>query len=361
LIRLIKPYISFAEIEEEFREVFDCGIFTKGNHVEAFRNAIKAYTGAQYAFLTTSATTALWLCLRVLGIQPGDEVIVSDFSFPATANVVEDLGATPVFADVDCETFTMPAEELERKITQKTKAVIFVDAFGNPTGAHTIKEICRKNHVPLIEDAACAIGSSENGVKCGNIADLTCFSFHPRKLVTTGEGGAITTNNADYARILERKLNHGAVRTDSAFDFIDFGYNFRLPELQAIMGIKQMEKLDTIIAGRNAIRDSYIKNLREAGLEAQKISGHAVSNIQSLVFKVPHGIGRDLLIAHLLKNNIESTIGTYCLSGTTYYKKKYKNIQKNALNLFNSLITLPCYETIDVEKVCEVIYAIGSS
>ena len=188
MIRLIRPYIAFEEVEAEFRDVFATGMLTRGPYIEAFRAEFARYTGAKHVFPATSATTALWVCMKLLGVGPGDEVVVSDFSHPASGNVVEDVGATPVFADVSLDTYNVGAAELERRITARTKAVIFVDALGNPTGLHDILEVCRRRGIPLVEDAACAVGSSERGIRCGNVADLTCFSFHPRKLVATGEG-----------------------------------------------------------------------------------------------------------------------------------------------------------------------------
>lgn len=355
MIKLIKPYITFEEIEDQFKEIFDSGWFTKGKFVEEFREEIKKYTGAKYAYLTTSATTALTMSLKALDIKAGDEVIVSDFSFPATANVVEDLGAIPIFADVSLETFNMLPEQLESKITPKTKAVIFVDALGNPSGIHDIKKICQKHNLPLIEDGACAIGSSEFGVRCGNIADITCFSFHPRKLLTTGEGGAITFNDDKFRKFFDIKLNHGAVVNDGKFDFVDYGYNYRVPELQCVMGIKQLKKLDEIVKSRNKIREEYIKALTTLGFEVQEASGDIVYNVQSLVFKVPSHIKRDELIKYLKENEIESTIGTYCLSSCTYYAKKYNDIQPNAKLLEVNTITLPCYHGVDVEYISQKI------
>jgi len=355
MIKLIKPYISFDEVEAEFREIFDSGWFTRGRYVTAFAEKIKEYTGARHAFLTTSATTALWLCMRLLDIGPGDEVIVSDFSFPATANVVEDVGAKPVFADVSPDTYNMLPDELERRITPRTKAVIFVDALGNPSGIHDIKAICNAHNIPLIEDAACAIGSSERGVSCGSIADLTCFSFHPRKLLTTGEGGAITTNNDTWANKLTIKLNHGAEISNGKFDFVDYGYNFRMPELQAVMGIKQLEKLDAIVTSRNRIRDIYTSNLEPLGFSSQQVSNEVTHNIQSLVYLVPTGISRDKLITQLKKQGIETTLGTYCLSGTTYYRGKYDDVQSNSEKLQTQTITLPCYDGVDTSLVCGAI------
>lgn len=355
MIKLIKPYISFDEVKNEFEDIFESGWFTKGKYVEQFRDEITSYTGAKYAYLTTSATTALTMALKVLQIKEDDEVIVSDFSFPATANVVEDIGATPIFADVSLETFNMLPDDLENKITKKTKAVIFVDALGNPSGIHEIKKICSKYNIPLIEDGACAIGSSEYAINCGNIADITCFSFHPRKLLTTGEGGAITFNDDKYVDFIERKLNHGAVVNDGKFDFVDFGYNYRLPELQCVMGIKQFQKLDSIVKSRNTIREEYIKGLTVLGFKAQSVSKDVVYNVQSLVFTVPQDFDRDSLVKHLKENGIETTIGTYCLSGTTYYKNKYSNVQLNSKYLEDNTITFPCYEGVDVDFIVEQI------
>ncbi len=175
----------------------------------------------------------MWSCLKILNLKKGDEVLVSDFSYPATVNVIEDIGAKPIFVDVSLEDFNMNPKELEKKISPKSKAVIFVDALGNPSGISEIRKICNKRKLILIEDAACAIGSSENGEKCGSISDLTCFSFHPRKVICAGEGGAITTNNKEFADKLKIKLSHGA-KTDKNgnLKFVDFGYNFRISDFR---------------------------------------------------------------------------------------------------------------------------------
>lgn len=355
-IRLMRPYIHYAEVEADFREVFESGMFTRGAQVEGFRQDIAEYTGARHVHLATSATTALWVCLKLLGVGAGDEVVVSDFSFPATANVVEDLGARPVFADVSQETFNMLPEELERLLSPNTKAVIFVDALGNPSGISAIKAICQARGIPLIEDAACAIGSSENEVRCGAIADLTCFSFHPRKLISTGEGGAITTNRDDWSAWLDVKLMHGARgMKEMAMDFVDYGYNFRLPELQSIMGRKQLAKIEAITEERNQIRDEYCRLLEPLGFQVQQVGPGVRYNVQSLVFKVPGGVDRDALIKGLKERGVESTLGTYAMSATTYYMGRYGKPCSNARWLQANTITLPCYGGVDVVRVCEAI------
>lgn len=355
-IRLMKPYIGFDEVEAEMREIFDSGIFTRGQHVEAFRAELAGYTGAQHAFLTTSATTSLWVCLKLLGIGPGDEVVVSDFSFPASANVIEDLGARPVFADVCPETFNMRPEALEALIGPRTKAVMFVDALGNPTGITEIKRICSSRGIPLIEDAACAIGSSEKGVRCGAIADLSCFSFHPRKLISTGEGG-ITTNSDEWAGWLSTKLAHGANGMKGvALDFVDYGYNFRLSELQAVMGRKQLAKIDAIVSERNAVRNQYVEQLSELGFVAQKVGDGVTYNVQSMVFRVPAGCDRDRLIADL-RGKVETTIGTYALSSGSYFLNKYRDAQPVATKLEATTITFPCFTGLDVDAVASAVRA----
>jgi perosamine synthetase len=355
-VRLMKPYITFEEVEADFRGVFDSGMFTRGEHVEAFRKELAAFTGAKHVHLATSATTALWVCLRLLGIGPGDEVVVSDFSFPATANVVEDLGAKPIFADVSRETYNLAPETLAALLTPRTKAVIFVDALGNPSGLHAIAELCRSRSIPLIEDAACAIGSAEFGRRCGSIADLTCLSFHPRKLLSTGEGGAITTNNDTWSRWLDVKLAHGAHGMKGpGLDFIDYGYNFRLPELQAVMGRKQLAKLEGIVDERIQIRNAYKAVLEPLGFKAQGVGPEVRYNVQSMVFSVPVGRDSNELITALKARGIEATIGTYALSATTYYAGKYNVVNPNSRWLEANTITLPCYAGVDTNLVCDSI------
>lgn len=355
-IKLIKPYVAYEDVQSELEEIFDSGQLTKGKHVDKFCQSLKEYTGAKHAFLMTSATTALTMCLKAINIQPGDKVAVSDFSFPASANVIEDLGAIPVFIDVDSDTYNMSAIDLESKLSSDVKAVMFVDALGNPSGINKIKELCEKNHIPLIEDAACAIGSNVNGQKIGTIADLTCFSFHPRKLLTTGEGGAILTNHDEYAEWLQVKSNHGASgMKGKGLDFVDFGYNYRMCEMQALLGWKQLEKLDEIILDRNITAKNYEEKLSEHGYKKQKVHDNTQHNVQSLVFEVPESINRNDLIDFLSNRNIESTLGTYSLSNCTYYKEKYDSVQINSSRLEARTITLPCYENVDYEKVVNAI------
>ncbi|MDE1463521.1 DegT/DnrJ/EryC1/StrS family aminotransferase [Spartinivicinus poritis] len=357
MIRLIKPYISLSDVETTFAEIFQSGQFSKGNYIAQLEAALANLLNCQYTFTTSSATTALSTALAVLGIGQGDEVIIADFSFPATANVVENCGATPVFADVDLHTYNLQSSDLENKYTARTKAVIFVSCFGNPSGLLDVKQWCQQHKLWLIEDAACAIGSCENNQPCGSIADLSCFSFHPRKLITAGEGGAIATNHGALAKQLSILLNHGACshQNNIALDFIAAGYNYRLSELQAAMILAQLPKLNDIITQRNAIRDYYIGELASLGFIPQTVDSNVTFNCQSVVFQVPETISRDHLVFSLREQQIETTLGTYCLSATTYYQHKYHSVQPNAEQLQNHTITLPCFKDAPVDQVVDAI------
>ncbi len=355
-VRLIKPYISFQEVNKKFTDIFQSGIFTKGKYLGLFKSQLKKFLGVRHVFLMTSATTSLSMCLKLLNIKKGDEVIVSDFSWPATVNVVEDLMAKPIFADVSLETFNMLPSDLEKKISKRTKAVIFVDTLGNPSGIGTIKSICKKKKIPLIEDAACAIGSSINKIACGTFADLTCFSFHPRKLICAGEGGAITTNNSKWSKTLEVKLQHGAKITKGiGLNFVDYGYNYRFTELQSVMGIQQLKKISRIIKSRNYIRLQYIKHLSKIDFIPQKIDSNVFFNNQTIVFRMKNKNLRNGLINFLKKKKIETTIGYYSLSNTFYYKKKYKQNRINSKLLQDTTIALPCYENMNYKLVIKMI------
>jgi perosamine synthetase len=357
MIRLIKPYIKYSDVEADFKKVFETGMFTRGEYVPQLIDALKKQTKSKYVYLASSATTALWACLKAFDVKAGDEVLVSDFSFPASANVIEDLGATPVFVDVDLETYNSTAEAFESKISSKTKGILFVDALGNPAFLHDVKELCKKKNLFFLEDAACAIGSKTKSQPVGSIADATCFSFHPRKLLTSGEGGFISTNDDNLAKFFDVKLMHGGVFSSDreGLDFIDYGYNFRLPDLQAIMILKQLPKLDALVLKRNEFKKNLSKLMNSIGFKEQKVNLEDLHNVQSLVYTVPEKMNRNQLIRRLREIGLESTLGTYSLSAGTYFKEKYGVLNKNSLFLQDNTITLPCHDETSPEEVFQYI------
>ncbi len=359
MIPLIRPYIQFGEIEENFRNIFESGILTRGPFVQKLAEKLQSLSEKRFCFPTSSATTALSACLRGLGIRHGDEVIVADFSFPATANVVEEVGAQTVLADVDPDTFNLAPAALLEAMTSKTRAVIAVDAFGNPTGMNEIARICEDRGIFLIEDAACAIGSSENGVPAGGIGKAGCFSFHPRKLLTSGEGGAIMTSDEDLAAALRVKLLHGGVPSEVGMSFIDVGYNYRLPELQAAMIIAQLKNLMDIVARRQKFQAKVSSRLMPHGFIPQKTGAGVSHNVQSLVYQVPEGVSktgkhaRNDLIGRLRAQGVESTLGTYSISSSPYYRSKYSRVCRVSADLQERTITLPCHDGVTPEELCD--------
>jgi perosamine synthetase len=264
-IPFARPYLTGAE-GPAAAEVIASGWLSQGKRVEAFEQAFAERVGAVDAVATTSCTTALQLALHVCGIGPGDEVIVPSLSFIATANAVHHCGATPVFADIDPLTYNLDPVAAEQLITPRTRAIMPVHQVGLPADMDEFLELGRRHGVAIVEDAACAIGASYRGTPIGAIAPLACFSFHPRKVITTGEGGMIAVNDPEVAARLRRLRAHGMDVSDlarhSATDVIleqygERGWNSRMTDIQAVIGLCQLDALDDILARRRAVAERY--------------------------------------------------------------------------------------------------------
>ena len=234
-MRLNIPLTDHREIEE-IKKVLSTGYLTQGPKTAEFEKKVADLIGCRHAFAMSSCTTALHLALVVLGIKEGDEVLVADFTFPATANVVVQQGATPILVDIDLNTFTMNVNDMKRKMTNKTKAIIPVHAFGCSADMDPIMKLANQYGIPVIEDAACAIGTTYYGRYCGNLGTIGCFSFHPRKVITTGEGGMITTNDDELAERIHLLRNHGGVRSGRWYTYEAAGFNYRMSDIQGAVG-----------------------------------------------------------------------------------------------------------------------------
>lgn len=243
------------------------GWLVQGPKVREFEEKWSAFTGAKHSIAVTSCTTGLHLSLAALGIQPGDEVIVPAFTWIATANVVEHMGATVVFCDIDLHTFNLDVNHLAQKITPKTKAIIPVHLFGLAADMSAVNALAKQHGLWVVEDAACGFGSRYHGAHVGTLGDTGCFSFHPRKAITTGEGGMITTQDDALAEKLRRLRDHGAAMSDLQrhlgarpyllADHPDAGYNQRMTDLQAALGSAQMDRAAEIIAERQRLAAVY--------------------------------------------------------------------------------------------------------
>lgn len=357
-IRLAVPEIDEDEVRE-VESVLASGYLTQGPKVAEFEALVAALVGTRYAFATTSATTALHLSLVALGIAPGDEVIVPDFTFPATANVVVQQGARPIMADIELATFTMDPDDVAHRITPRTRAIIPVHTFGLAADMDPILRIARNHEIPVIEDAACAIGATYHGRPCGRLGDLGCFSFHPRKAITTGEGGMITTDEPALADRIVLLRNHGGIRRDGRFTFEDAGFNYRLSDILAAVGVAQFRKLARIIGAKRALARRYRDLL--AGVDGVVApiepawGGHVY---QSYVVMLDERVSRDDVIAAMRAAGIETTLGTYALHMQPYFQRAFGHREGDlprSRQAFRRSLTLPLYPRLSDDDVARIV------
>lgn len=332
-IPLARPYFDNRE-EKAVSEVLRSGWVTQGSKVKEFEKLICKYTGAKYAVATTSGTTALFLSLHALGIKSGDEVIVPSLSFIATTNVVVHAGATPVFVDIDPSTYNINPRKIEEKITKYTRAIIPVDQVGLPCDLDAIFKIARKHKLHVVEDAACALGSKYKGRMVGSFGEVACFSFHPRKTVTTGEGGMILTNNKNLAWDLRILRHQGMSVSDIARhkaqkiiheSYPVIGYNFRMSDIQAAVGTEQMKKLPMFLRKRTELASRYTKVFLESKfIVPPYVPKGYVHNWQTYVIRLRKNrkITRDRLMEKLYKVGISTRIGIMA----AHLEKPYRNM-----------------------------------
>jgi perosamine synthetase len=311
-IPLIRPYIT-QEVKDKVCEVLDSGYLTEGSVTREFEERLKVYIGCQHALAVSNCTVGLEMALRVLGIGAGDEVIVPDYTYPATASVVAIVGARVVIVDVDPDTMLIDYDAIEKGITPETKAVIPVSIFGNPLDYDRLNSIKEKYGTYVIEDAACSIGARYDGVPVGNLADISVFSFHPRKFITTGEGGLITTNNRKWAEWMDSykrfgMSSHGA---RSGIHFERIGTNYKMSDIQAAVGLIQVNHIESLLAKREELSQNYHKLLSDTpGVGFPEVTPKGRHSWQSCCIFVE---GVDGVIKQLRGKNIETQIGTYSL------------------------------------------------
>jgi dTDP-4-amino-4,6-dideoxygalactose transaminase len=354
-IPLIKPYIT-QEIKDKVCEVLESGYLTEGPVTREFEETFKAYIDCRHAIAVTSCTTGLEMGLRVLNIGPGDEVIVPDYTYPATAGVVAIVGATAVLVDVSEDTMLVDYDALEAAITPRTKAVIPVSIFGNPLDYNRLNAIKQKYGIAVIEDAACSIGAEYMGVKVGNFADVSVFSHHPRKFITTGEGGMITTNDAEWAGWMEsyKHFGMGVSATREGTVFVRIGTNYKLSNILAAVGLVQMKQIEGLLNRRIELAEKYRELLGGAEkVHMPQTTRGGKHSYQSFCIFVEN---RDRIMKQMRENGIEVQIGTYALHMHPAFAEGPQVIHSGALDgsrhAFDSCLTLPLYHemTYDDQK-----------
>lgn len=324
--------------EEEWqalKEPLTTGWLTSGPKVRAFEKAFAERHQVKHAIAVTSATTALHLALVALDIKPGDEVIVPAFTWVSTANVVLYQGAEVVFCDIDPKTFNLDPKKLREKITPKTKAIMVVHLFGLCSPMDEIKAIA--GDIALVEDGACAAGAAYKGIPAGGLGTMGCFSFHPRKSITTGEGGMITTNDDLLGTRLQVLRNHGASISEEQRhhgpkpyilpDFNVLGYNYRMTDLQAAIGEVQLKKLDTFIEERSDWATFYTNELKSIHwIQVPEFSSNYSHGWQSFVLLIDEDkapSSRNAIMEELQRAGISTRPGTHAVHMLSYYAERY--------------------------------------
>jgi perosamine synthetase len=325
MIRLAAPDLDEHDLAA-VADVLRTGFLVQGHEVEAFELRIRELTGTTHAVAVSSCTAALHLGLLALQIAPGDLVAVTAYSWPASANVIALSGATPVFIDVDARTFNMDPGALERamRAARGVRAIMPVHAFGGMAGMAELQAIATRYEVPIIEDAACALGAQLQGRAAGTWGEVGCYSFHPRKLVTTGEGGVVITDSGDIAARVRSLRNHGQAANSPRPDFILPGFNYRLTDFQAALGRTQLGKLDRLIAARRSLARQYDAWLAESDLLTPVSLEDAAHTYQSYVvlLSLTAPGQRDRVMTLLRERGIETSIGTHHLPLTTYWRRE---------------------------------------
>lgn len=301
------------EIKDRVCDVLDSGYLTEGPVTKEFENAVRRYVGSKHAIAVTSCTTGLEIALRALGIGPGDEVIVPDYTYPATADVVAIVGATAVIVDVSPMSMLIDYDALEAAITEKTKAVIPVSLFGNPLDWDRLNDIKTKYNLFFIEDAAGSLGAEYKNTKVGKLADISVFSHHPRKFITSGEGGTITTNNDDWVSWMDsyKHFGIGTSGTREGTVFSRIGTNYKLSNILAAVGLGQMMHIEELLNRRIELAECYTGMLAGiSGVQIPQTTAEGKHSYQSYCIFVEN---RDHIMTTMRGNGIEVQIGTYSL------------------------------------------------
>jgi dTDP-4-amino-4,6-dideoxygalactose transaminase len=348
-VRLAWPDVGAAEAEA-VADVLAAGQLTMGPKVAEFEDAIARACDVEHAVAVSSGTAALHLAVLALEVGPGDEVLVPAYTFPATANVVALAGATPVLVDVDSETMNLDVERAREALSRRTRAVLAVHLFGRPLEWEALAESV-PDGVHLIEDAAGALGARRRGRPCGSLGDVGCLSFHPRKVVTTGEGGAVTTNDGALADEV-RRLRHHGILPRGDFDVPTPGFNYRLSDLHCAVGIVQMRRLDELLATRRRLAAAYTERLDEL-VQTPKVAEGDEHGWQAYVVQLDR---RDEARAQLRRAGIETQIGTYALNRLGAYRGQTDF--PGADSCFRRALALPFHSRLtesDLDRVAEVL------
>ena len=350
-LRLAFPELGAEELAE-IAAVLDDGMLTMGPRVVEFEGLVAGAAGTAHAVAVSSGTAALHVAVLALGIGPRDEVLVPAYTFPATANVVALAGAHPVLVDVDPVTMNIDPEDCARRASPRTKAVLAVHLFGRPARIEALPD------VPVLEDAAGALGAARGGRPCGSLGVVSCFSFHPRKIVTTGEGGAVATDDARLAERARSLRHHGWSPSNRYDDMPAPAFNYRLSDILCAVGIPQMRRLGELLAARERIAEGYRERLAHLELVLPEADAGDRHGLQAYVVQADR---RDAVMDGLRAQGIQCQIGTYALHRLGAYRDQGSFPGADAA--FERALALPLHGRLtdaDLDRVAEVLDKIVS-
>lgn len=359
-IPISKPSLTDSDIEPVLK-ILKSGNLVQGEISELIERKFASYFGSKYAILVSSGTAALHLSLLAHGIGAGDEVIVPSYSFIATANSVRLAGAEPIFADVKPNQVNISVESVLRCITKRTKAIIVVHEFGFAAELGAVQEIARSHNLVVIEDAACAVGSKAFGSFLGTFSAVGCFSFHPRKIITCGEGGLIVTDNKEIMQFSYSMRNHGIITTSSNKTYNSAGFNYRLTDFSASLLDKQLDRIDEIIARRNYVANFYIQNIRNSKITNIERESQQICNWQTYPILLNESEDVEIFIENLQNMNISSIRPAQFIPSANHYlgqKAFEKREYINARNTWSRCVAIPIYENLkqnELERIVEAV------
>lgn len=362
-IPLARPGIDETDIQRAV-EVLRSGMLVQGKNVNAFEKMFAEYHKVNHAIALSNGTATLHLALLAYGIGKGDEVIVPAFSYVATANVVELAGATPVFVDIDITTFNIDVQKIEGKISSKTRAIIPVHEFGLACNIEKVCQIASQYNLIVIEDAACALGATQNGKPVGSFGHFGSFSLHPRKSITSGEGGILITNNEELALKVRALRNHGIDSQKSEMDFIEAGFNYRMTDFQAALVSGQMERLRSILDYKNDIAAIYFSGIRNPSITLPAVPAGFNHTWQTFHVLLADKMDQKETIALLKNKNIGSNYGAQCIPAQSFYKRKYSHDVSrdfpNANTAYTQGLALPIYDRLSKEEAHYIVNTINN-
>jgi len=364
-IQLAKPDITQKEIDAVI-EVLNSGILSIGPKIKEFERKVADYTGCKYAVAVNSGTSALNLIIKTLRIGQGDEVITTSFSFISSTNCFLMEGAKPVFVDIDPKTLNMDIDLIEGAITERTKAILAVDVFGQPMNMKKLRKIADEHNLYLIEDSCEAIGSEYDGIKAGSLADAATFAFYPNKQITTGEGGIIVTNNKHIAEMAESLRSQGRAITGLWLYHERLGYNYRLSELHAALGCVQIDRLDEILEMRQRVVDEYNREIEKIKGVTKPYIDEKVTRMSWFVYVVQldRGIDREKVMKYIRENGIACKPYFTPIHVQPYIAEKFgckENDYPITADIGRRSIALPFFNHMSLKQIKYVVEKLGEA